>query len=227
MKQKNTSSIILRRINYGEADRILTVLTKDEGKVSMIAKGARKSKSKLAGGLELFSVSNISFIEGKSELKTIISTRLESNYSRIVDNIDITMIAYDFLKYIDSATKEDCESEYFELLDNALSALNDRAISLDIIKVWFALKLLDLKGVAINLHQLVSGKKFSEDQKYKFDYDDMGFFLHDSGDFEPKHIKFLRLVSKVNRPENILKVEQADELAVDLKPTLEQCLKIS
>lgn len=60
-----TSGIVLNRINFGEADRILTVITPDQGKLSLIAKGVRKEKSKLAGGIELFSVSNISFIPPK------------------------------------------------------------------------------------------------------------------------------------------------------------------
>jgi DNA repair protein RecO (recombination protein O) len=48
---KNTQGVVLTRINYAEADRILTVLTEDFGKVSLIAKGTRKEKSKLAGGI--------------------------------------------------------------------------------------------------------------------------------------------------------------------------------
>ena len=40
-------AIVLKRLEYGEADRILTVLTKNNGKLSVIAKGARRPKSKL------------------------------------------------------------------------------------------------------------------------------------------------------------------------------------
>jgi DNA repair protein RecO (recombination protein O) len=69
MRQISTEGIILKRINFSEADRILTVLTSNNGQVSMLAKGVRKSKSKLAGGLEIFSVSEINYIDGKSDLK--------------------------------------------------------------------------------------------------------------------------------------------------------------
>ena len=48
-----TEAIILRRTNYGEADRVISLITPDRGKISGIAKGVRKPKSKLAGGLEL------------------------------------------------------------------------------------------------------------------------------------------------------------------------------
>ena len=60
-----TSAIILKRVDYGEADRILTLLTPDHGKLSLMAKGVRKIKSKLAGGIELFSISTITFAEGR------------------------------------------------------------------------------------------------------------------------------------------------------------------
>jgi len=51
MKRINTHGIVLARTDFGEADRILTFLTPDNGKVKAIAKGVRKQKSKMAGGI--------------------------------------------------------------------------------------------------------------------------------------------------------------------------------
>jgi DNA repair protein RecO (recombination protein O) len=51
MRQFRTQAIILNRTDYGEADRIISFLTPDHGKVKAIAKAVRKSKSKLAGGI--------------------------------------------------------------------------------------------------------------------------------------------------------------------------------
>lgn len=53
MKTYRTQAVVLRRTNYGEADRILQLLTPD-GRRSVMARGVRKEKSKLAGGVELF-----------------------------------------------------------------------------------------------------------------------------------------------------------------------------
>ena len=47
MKQVVTKAIVLARTNYGEADRIVSVLTADKGKVRLLAKGVRKIKSKM------------------------------------------------------------------------------------------------------------------------------------------------------------------------------------
>jgi DNA repair protein RecO len=65
-----TKGIVLSRRDYQEADRILSVLTPDNGKVSLIAKGVRKPKSKLAGGIELFSVSQLTYLPSHNDLKT-------------------------------------------------------------------------------------------------------------------------------------------------------------
>src|SRR5256885_8858328 len=101
-----TQAIILNRTDYGEADRIISFLTPDHGKLKAIAKGVRKSKSKLAGGIELFSVSEVSFIIGRSEINTIISTRLVKHYGNIVKDLDRTGAAYEFIKSLNKATEE-------------------------------------------------------------------------------------------------------------------------
>ena len=59
--RKKTLTIVLRRTDFGEADRILTLLT-PEGKKTAIARGVRKPKSKLAGGIELFSLNEVVLI---------------------------------------------------------------------------------------------------------------------------------------------------------------------
>ena len=50
-----TEAIVLRRTDFGEADRLLTVYTPDRGKLRLIAKGARKPTSRKSGHVELFS----------------------------------------------------------------------------------------------------------------------------------------------------------------------------
>lgn len=80
MNKYQTKAIIVRRIDYGEADRIVTFVTEGNGMVSALAKGVRKLSSKLAGGLELFSISNVTFLKGRGELERVISTRLEKHF---------------------------------------------------------------------------------------------------------------------------------------------------
>jgi DNA repair protein RecO (recombination protein O) len=226
MKQQTTQAIILKRINFSEADRILTVITSDYGKMSVLAKGARRSKSKLAGGLELFSVSDISFIDGKSELKTLVSTRLQKHYGNIVGDMKSTMLAYSFLKMIDESTKEECEDEFFALLQNALEALQENQEYPEVVQLWFVDTLLGKTGVAINTSQQVNGDQFTEDALYEFDYDAMGFYEHKTGKYTPKHIKFLRLLAKVSAPSHLIKIAESQRLTKDLQKLLEYCYKL-
>ena len=67
---ERTKAIVLRRTNYGEADRILTLLT-PLGQRNAIARGVRREKSRLAGGIELFAVSDVVLHRGKGSLYTM------------------------------------------------------------------------------------------------------------------------------------------------------------
>ena len=58
--------LVLRTRTFGEADRLVTLLTFEEGKFEAIAKGARKIKSKLAAGIDLFTYGNFNFHRGKT-----------------------------------------------------------------------------------------------------------------------------------------------------------------
>lgn len=227
MTHSNTKGIILKRVNYGEADRILTVITPDMGKLSILAKGVRRSKSKLAGGLELFSVTHLGYINGKSELKTVTSTQLEQYYGNITDNIEVTMLAYEFLKLIDQLTQDSCDADYFDLLVNGLESLNDHVDHPDVVYVWFVSSLLAMHGTGFNLEQQTTGAAFDETSLYHFSYDDMGFFAHQAGTFTPKHIKFLRLLRKVSKPANLIKIDRSRELAREIRPMLSTCLKMT
>src|SRR2546423_8554354 len=61
-------AVVLRKLDYGEADRIFTLLTRDHGKVGVIAKGARKQASKLGPSLELYGHIDVLLARGRGEL---------------------------------------------------------------------------------------------------------------------------------------------------------------
>ena len=103
-----TEAIVLRRTDYGEADRILQLLT-PEGKRSVIAKGVRKEKSKLAGGIELFSVSEVVIHEGKTELGVLTSAKLMEYYDAFVKDIELIEMGGAMMKSV-SARAEQVEA---------------------------------------------------------------------------------------------------------------------
>ncbi|MDQ5886555.1 MAG: repair protein RecO, partial [Patescibacteria group bacterium] len=144
MKQKVTVGIVLARTNYGEADRILTVLTSDQGKIRLLAKGVRRIKSRLAGGIELFSINDITYIEGRGDLNTLISARVFRNFGDIVKDVNRTMFTYEVLKQINKLTEDSPEQEYYIVLARTLQAINNPKNSLDAIALWLHMQLLRL-----------------------------------------------------------------------------------
>ena len=100
MPTLQTEAIIMRRTNYGEADRVLTLLTPAYGKLSAIAKGVRRSKSKLAGGLELFATTNLTIVEGRGSMGVVTAARLERFYGHILSDYERLQFAYECIKQI-------------------------------------------------------------------------------------------------------------------------------
>ncbi len=225
MNRFRTRGIVLARTNYGEADRILTFITPDRGKVKAIAKGVRKTKSKLAGGIELFSVSDISFIPGKREIDTIVSTRLIKHFGRIVKDLGRTNAGFGFIKKLNRVTEDAAEADYFYLLEQSFDALDDFKIKLDIITLWFDMQLLRLSGHTPNLRQDLSGNKLSADKTHSFDFEKMRFSAEEQGPFSTEHIKFLRLGFSQNPVRVLNRVKHAGELSIQLQPIVQSMLQ--
>lgn len=200
MNQLTTTAIVLARTNYGEADRIITILTPDHGKLRLMAKGVRRVKSKLAGGIELFSVSDITFIKGRSDIGTLVSARLQRHYGHIVSDIDRVQLGYELIKLLNKSIEDEAEGEYFELLEHTFQALDDASISEELIRTWFMAQLLRLGGHTPNLQTDAFGEKLDPHASYEFDFDSMAFVQHEQGDYTPDHIKYLRLVFSGNQP---------------------------
>lgn len=218
MNAQTTRGIVLMRTDYGEADRIVTMLTPDQGKLRLMARGVRKPKSKLAGGIELFSVSDLSFIPGKREIGTLVSARLDQHYGTIVTDLDRVQLGYELLKQLNRATEDHPEPAYFDLLHQTLQALDSSATHLELIRLWFDCRLLQLAGHTPNLKTDAAGRKLDPDQTYTFDLDTMAFSPHANGKFRAAHIKLLRLLFSGHTPEDLQKVINLDQLLKPLTP---------
>lgn len=221
MNQLVTQSIVLTRVNYGEADRILTLLTPDQGKIRLIAKGVRRVKSKLAGGIELFSVSEIVYVRGKSDIGTLVSSRLKQHYAGIVADINRTMLGYELIKQLNKATEDECGPEYFVVLEQVLIALAEPDVPPALTEFWFDAQMLRLAGHTPDLFTDGKGKKLAAASAYTFSLDDMAFRPVDSGNFTVDHIKFLRLVFSGVTPTALLGVGSASELTQRCKSLVE------
>lgn len=216
MQQLKTKAIVLSRTNYGETDRIITVITPDSGKLSLMARGVRALRSKLAGGIELFSVNDISYIRGRSDLATLISARVERHFGQILTDIERVQFGYDLLKMINQVTEDEPEVAYFELVDATLSALNDLTIPLSVNRLWFSCHLLELSGHMPNLSSDKQGHALAENSQFNFDLSSMSFSEQSGGQYSPEQIKLLRLMFSVNNPKPLTRVVEVDALSQQL-----------
>ena len=191
-KDIRTLGYVLRRTNYGEADRVLNILTPN-GKISAIAKGVRKEKSKLAGNIEMFTLIDFNLHKGKSEFSVVTGAKMIKYYGEIVKDFDRMELAAMILKKINKAAESSDNPEYFKIVDQCLAAL-DQKVSLDIVRAWFLLNLAKAMGEEINLYRDGNGEKLVAEKKYSWDNTEMVFIKDKNGDYGANEIKLLRLI---------------------------------
>lgn len=201
MKTTRTQAIVLRRTNYGEADRILQLLTPD-GRRSVMARGVRKEKSKLAGGIELFAISDVVVGEGKGELGVLTSAKLIHFYRHILQDYDRLQFGYLAIKLIARASETVDEPEWFDLLGEVMAGLDAVTIPLPLIEAWFYVRYAGLLGYELNLDLDIDGKPLKADEIYRYDAGERGLRPTSSGEVTGEHIKLLRLVA--TRPLKVL-----------------------
>ena len=120
-KNYSSEAIVLARRNYSEADRILVVLTKNFGKISLLAKGVRLPKSKKRGHLEVFSHIKFSASKGKS-LDLITEAEMIDSYAEIRANLKKVSVAYFFMEGVGRLIHEGEKNE--QLFNFMLDYLN-------------------------------------------------------------------------------------------------------
>ena len=214
MKNEKLKAIVLRRTNYQEADRILDLVT-PLGKRSVIARGVRKEKSRLAGSVELLCESEIVLTKSnKSSLAILTSARLIRFYGNILKSYDRMTFAYDTLKNIGKAVNQIEEPEWYDLLSQVLSGLDDLKIDLRLIRVWFLLQYQKLLGNELNMLYDVDGKKLEKNKKYTYDYLERGLREDVGGKINGDVIKFLRVVNN-NSLDLVTKIGGIDSVLGD------------
>lgn len=211
MKQFKTKAIVLRRTNYGEADRIINFITEDYGKIGAIAKGVRRPKSKMAGALEPFLEATVTFGVGRGELKIVLSTRLEIFYQNVVRDYDRLQFGYEAIKLIDKSTEEIIDAPFYNLLKNTFYYLNEPRINLSCIEIWLRMQCENLLGKMPDLAHDIEGSKLSEEKKYEYNPSERGLVESNFGSLSSDHIKFLRLAAK-HSPIILQQVENGAEL---------------
>ena len=216
-KDLRTVGYVLRRTNYGEADRILNIIT-PQGKISAIAKAARKEKSKLAGGIEMFARSDFNIHFGHGELGIITSAKMQKFHSGIIKDFTRVELASEILKKISNLSESTNTDLHFKIVDQSLRALGEGE-NIDLVRAWFLINLHKSMGEEVNLYRDSMGARLSPDQIYHWDSYDKVFVPDPKGNYGQNELKLLRLMAS-NELSVVRRVKISDEILAVLRDFL-------
>jgi DNA repair protein RecO (recombination protein O) len=138
-------AVVLRHSDFGEADRLLTLFTRELGKVRTVAKGVRKIRSRKAGHLEPFTHTNLLLARGRN-LYIITQAETINAFLPIRENLSLIGYASYVLELLDRFTYEEDENRaLYDLLKNTLARLCEIEDSLLVVR-YYEIRLLDHLG---------------------------------------------------------------------------------
>ena len=141
-----TQGIILREVNYREADKILTVLTRDFGKQTVKAPGCRRKTSRLTAGSQLLVYSDLT-INQRGDYLTLAEADPQQQFWGVREDLENLALASYFAEVADSSCQEGEDSgEVLSLLLNCLYALDTLKKPRELVKAAFELRLMVLTG---------------------------------------------------------------------------------
>ena len=142
----STRAIALRRTDFGEADRLITVLTPEHGKLRLLAKGVRRPMSRSAGHLELFAETHLMVARGRN-LDIVTQASTIEAFREVREDLVATSNAFHMGELVDSFLEDqDPHAEVYHRFRNALAMLATHALPVDLVVLHFELHLLNDVG---------------------------------------------------------------------------------
>jgi DNA repair protein RecO (recombination protein O) len=158
-----SEAIVLRRSDFGEADRMLTLFTREFGKLKALAKGARKPQTRKSGHVELFMRTNFLFARGR-DIDIITQAELVEAYPALREDLIRTTYASYAVELLDRFTvEEDRDLDKYNLLSDALGwfAVSDNLL---LAGRYYELRLLALAGFQPQLFRCVACDELIQEQ---------------------------------------------------------------
>ncbi len=152
MASLSNPAILLRRIEFGDYDLIVTLFTRQQGKVSAIAKSAKKSVKRFAGVLEPFSRLNVVLAQGRGKgMPVLQEASLEDPFFKIREDIVKTAYASYWSELIYTWMAEgEPQDPLYELTRHVLAELNRGQTPVEVLSILFQMRFLSLAGFRPN-----------------------------------------------------------------------------
>lgn len=167
--------IVIRRTDYGENNKIITIYTREWGKVGVMARGANKPNSRFSAVTQLFYYGYF-LVQRSSGLGSLSQGESISSFRQIRENIMSTAYASYIIELLDKGTDEKKPNPFlFELLYQSLFSINE-GYDPEVITAIFEMKMLDVLGIPPVLNSCASCGETEAD--FSFSIREGGFLCH-------------------------------------------------
>ena len=149
-RTEHTPAVLLRSVPYGEADRIVTMLTASRGKVALMARGARKSARRFGGALEPYAIVEVEIAMGRGEVGRLAQSRVLRAFPKVLADLERMSIAAAGLELVrETVPDREPEPLLLPILERFFELVSEQTS--DEVRVAFALRVLALVGLGPNL----------------------------------------------------------------------------
>ena len=157
MNTLRDEAIVLRTYKSGESDRVVVLWSKSHGKLRAIARGVRKTTSKLGSGLEVMAHVDILLAEGRGELLQVRQVQHVHRFSALRQDFDRLSAALALVEVVDAIpTDNEPDIEIFTMLARALQSLENPDFAPHLVPAAFYFKMLAIDGSAPQLDECVN-----------------------------------------------------------------------
>ncbi len=139
------TGLVLRSVNLGEADRLITVFTKEMGTVSALVKGVRSLKNKNMYATQQFCYSTLTLF-GKGDKLWVREAALIESFYGLRDSIEALSLAGYIVEVLSDITTEEREEDLLRLSLNSLYALSEKKYPPNKVKAAFEIRALSIAG---------------------------------------------------------------------------------
>jgi len=178
MSYIKTKGVILKEINVGEADKIVTIFSNSKGKITGSVKGARRPKSRFIAGSQLFCYSEFVLFKGKNMYSINSCDVIEPFYEIRNDLIKLTYAAHINEIVIDVVQEELPSNRVLQLFLNSLYMLAKSNKSPELIARVFELRLMAVLGYAPSVFNCIRCGK-EDFEGFSFSFRQCGFLCKD------------------------------------------------
>ena len=222
--QSQLEGIVIRTMPYGENNKIVTLFTREAGKITCMARGAKKPASRLAAITQPFTHGTYSIYKGKGMGSLQAGDQLES-LRHIREDIMSTAYASYITELVDRLTEQDePQPGIYEMLFQALHAIEE-GYDPEAITLFVEWKMLQTAGLAPTLHECANCG--ATEGEFAFSFQELGFLCHRCFHIDPYIIRLSPTLVKVIRTLYFVPIERVGSLTLkkESKSLLKQIVR--